>query len=203
MFSLKKIFFFSLVFISISINAQKDSTQVNGVKIKGNIKIDSNYFDPLSPSKAAFYSAVLPGLGQIYNKKYWKAPIVWGAMGTSIYFYLDNNKEYKRYRTAFKLREAGLTDEFTIPDPKDNTKTKVLISRNGLISAQKTLKSNRDLSLLTTVIFYVLQIVEASVNAHLLQFNTNDNLSFTPIVISNPTDSYDIPKFGLKFKLSF
>ena len=95
-------------------------------------------------------------------------------MGTSIYFYLDNNKEYNRYRTAFKQREAGLKDEFT------NVDGSLLISRNGLISAQKTLKSNRDLSLLTTVVFYVLQIVEASVNAHLLQFNTNDNLSFSP-----------------------
>ncbi len=185
-----------LVFMSFGINAQKDSTQVDNIKVTGAIKINSNYFNPLSPSKAAFYSAILPGLGQIYNKKYWKAPVVWGAMGTSIYFYLDNNKEYDRYRTAFKLREAGLKDEFT------NTDGSLLISRNGLISAQKTLKSNRDLSLLTTLVFYVLQIVEASVNAHLLQFNTNDNLSFSPTIISN-SNRFEIPKVGLKFKLSF
>lgn len=196
MSSTKKILLFLVAFISFSINAQKDSTKVNDLKIKGDIKINSNYFDPLSPSKAAFYSAVLPGLGQIYNKKYWKAPIVWGAMGTSIYFYLDNNKEYNRYRTAFKLREAGLKDEFT----KDNGD--LLISRNGLISAQKTLKSNRDLSLLTTVVFYILQIVEASVNAHLLQFNTNNNLSFSPTILSNPI-RFDVPKVGLKLKFDF
>ena len=153
--------------------------------------MNSNYFNPLSPSKAAFYSAIFPGAGQIYNKKYWKAPIVWGAMGTSIYLYLDNNNEYDRYRTAFKMREAGLQDEFAN-----------VVSRNGLISAQKTLKSNRDLALLTTVIFYVLQIVEASVNAHLLQFNTNDNLSFTPSMIYN-SSTYEIPKFGLSFKYTF
>lgn len=196
MFLLKKILFIVLVFMSFGINAQKDSTQVDNIKATGAIKINSNYFNPLSPSKAAFYSAILPGLGQIYNKKYWKAPVVWGAMGTSIYFYLDNNKEYDRYRTAFKQREAGLKDEFT------NTDGSTLISRNGLISAQKTLKSNRDLSLLTTLVFYVLQIVEASVNAHLLQFNTNDNLSFSPTIISN-SNRYEIPKVGLKFKLSF
>ena len=113
MFSFKKILFTLLLFVSFCINAQKDSTQVDNIKVKGNIKINSNYFNPLSPAKAAFYSAILPGLGQIYNKKYWKAPIVWGAMGTSIYFYLDNNNEYDRYRTAFKQREAGLKDEFT------------------------------------------------------------------------------------------
>jgi len=189
--SLKKILFFLSVLISFSISAQKDSTQVDDLKIKGKIKLNSNYFNPLSPSKAAFYSAIFPGGGQIYNKKYWKAPIVWGAMGTSIYLYLDNNKEYDRYRSAFKLREAGLQDEFAD-----------IVSRNGLISAQKTLKSNRDLAMLTTVVFYVLQIVEASVNAHLLQFNTNDNLSFTPVMIQSPK-TYGIPKFGLTFKYSF
>lgn len=196
MLSLKKIFFFLSVLISFSISAQKDSTQIDDLKIKGKININSNYFNPLSPSKAAFYSAIFPGGGQIYNKKYWKAPIVWGAMGTSIYLYLDNNNEYNRYRTAFKIREAGLQDEFT------NNDGSLTISRNGLISAQKTLKSNRDLALLTTIVFYVLQIVEASVNAHLLQFNTNDNLTFSPVMISNPI-SYDIPKFGLNFKYSF
>ena len=196
MLSLKKILFLLCVLISFSISAQKDSTQVNDLKIKGKLQLNSNYFNPLSPSKAAFYSAIFPGGGQIYNKKYWKAPVVWAAMGTSIYLYLDNNKEYNRYRTAFKMREAGLKDEFT------NNDGSLVVSRNGLISAQKTLKSNRDLALLTTVVFYVLQIVEASVNAHLLQFNTNDNLTFSPSVIYNPV-TYEIPKFGLKFKYSF
>ncbi|MDG1041131.1 MAG: DUF5683 domain-containing protein [Polaribacter sp.] len=196
MLSLKKILFLLTVLISISISAQKDSTQVDDIKIKEKIKTNSNYFNPLSPSKAAFYAAILPGGGQIYNKKYWKAPIVWGAMGTSIYLYLDNNNEYDRYRTAFKMREAGLQDEFT------NNDGSLTISRNGLISAQKTLKNNRDLALLSTVIFYVLQIVEASVNAHLLQFNTNDNVSFTP-TMSYDTRNYEIPKFGLSFKFNF
>ena len=196
MLSLKKILFFLTVLISFSISAQKDSTQVDDLKIKGNIKKNSNYFNPLTPSKAAFYSAIFPGGGQIYNKKFWKAPIVWAAMGTSIYLYLDNNNEYDRYRTAFKMREAGLQDEFT------NNDGSLTVSRNGLISAQKTLKSNRDLALLTTVVFYVLQIVEASVNAHLLQFNTNNNLSFSPVMISN-SKRFEIPKFGLKLKFDF
>ena len=47
--------------------------------------------DPLTPAKAAFYSAVLPGLGQAYNKKYWKIPFVYVAIGTSLYFYIDSN----------------------------------------------------------------------------------------------------------------
>ena len=59
--------------------------------------LKSNNIDPLTPAKAAFYSAVLPGLGQAYNKKYWKIPLVYGAMGTSLYFYLDSNKKYNQY----------------------------------------------------------------------------------------------------------
>ena len=54
--------------------------------------LKSNDIDPLTPAKAAFFSAVLPGLGQAYNKKYWKIPLVYGALGTSMYFYISNNK---------------------------------------------------------------------------------------------------------------
>ena len=166
------------------------------MKVEGKLKIVEGIYNPLSPSKAAFYSAIFPGMGQVYNKKYWKAPIVWGALATSMYFYLDNNSEYKRYRTAFKLREAGFQDEFTL----DNGQ--VLISRNGLIGAQKTLRKNRDLSLLSTVLIYVLQIVEASVNAHLLQFNTSDDLSFEPTFIPDPIH-FEAPKVGLTLTYTF
>jgi hypothetical protein len=63
--------------------------------------------DPLTPAKAAFYSAILPGLGQAYNKKYWKIPLVYGAIGTSLYFYIDNNKKYHDYRDEYKRRLEG------------------------------------------------------------------------------------------------
>jgi hypothetical protein len=58
-----------------------------------NDTLKSNDIDPLTPAKAAFYSAVLPGLGQAYNKKYWKIPLVYGAIGTSVYFYVDSKKK--------------------------------------------------------------------------------------------------------------
>ena len=166
-------------------------------KQKRELKKLQKPYNPLSPSKAAFYSAIIPGGGQIYNKKYWKAPMVWAAMGTSIYFYLDNNSEYKRYRRAFKQRRIGLQDEFTLADGSE------LISTEGLVRAQRTLQNNRDLSLLTTIIFYVLQIVEASVNAHLLQFNTNDNLSFKPVLLNNNQFLVETPTVGLKIKYKF
>jgi len=192
-FSKNIIFILFFAFFSATIVAQKDSLNV---KIKEDIKIEKGgIYNPLSPSKAAFYSAIFPGMGQVYNKKYWKAPIVWGAMGTSIYYYLDNNKEFKRYRKAYRLRKNNLIDEFTVGGVE-------IISEETLERAQDQLRENRDMSLLTTVILYVLQIVEASVNAHLLQFNTDDNLSFEPTFINDPI-YVEAPKVGLTIKYNF
>lgn len=157
--------------------------------------IEKDGYNPLTPSRAGFYSAIVPGLGQIYNKQYWKLPIVYGALAMPIYYYSTNNTSYKRYRKAFKLREAGLQDEFTLADGSQ------LISREGLISAQTTLKQNRDTSLLTFAGLYVLQILEASVSAHLLQFNVNDKISFDPKLMKEPltNDSY----IGLSLNIKF
>lgn len=152
-------------------------------------------YNPLSPAKAGFYSAILPGLGQAYNKQYWKLPFVYGALATSMYYFTINNGTYKQYRNAYKQREAGFQDEFTLDDGT------VLISRAGLISAQKTLKSNRETSLLTFAAFYVLQIVDASVSAHLLQFNVNDKISFDPKIFNEPTSKKTF--VGLTFNYNF
>ncbi len=133
--------------------------------------------NPLAPARAAFYSAILPGLGQAYNKHYWKIPIVYGALGTGIYFYTDNNKKYNRFRDAYKTRLAGGKDEF---DGQYSDAT--------LINAQRTFQRNRDLSLLITVGLYVLNIVDANVDAHLLQFNVNNNLSLRPDIYQNQTN---------------
>ncbi|OYU80530.1 MAG: hypothetical protein CFE23_08555 [Flavobacterium sp. BFFFF1] len=130
--------------------------------------------NPLAPTKAAFYSAILPGLGQAYNKRYWKIPIVYGALGTGVYFFMDNNKKYHRFRDAYKIRIAGGKDEF---DGQYSDAT--------LINAQKVFQRNRDLSFLITVGLYVLNIVDANVDAHLLQFNVNDNLSLRPDYYQN------------------
>ena len=70
--------------------------------------------NPLAPARAAFLSAVLPGLGQFYNKKYWKVPMVYAAIGGSAYVFKVNDNLYRRYRDAFKSRRAGfMTMNFT------------------------------------------------------------------------------------------
>jgi len=174
---------------------QKDSLEIDSLKIKKKITKDSRIYDPLAPSKAAFYSAIFPGVGQIYNKKYWKAPIVWAALAIPVYYYQINNSDYKRYRNAYKLRKYGLVDEFTVNGVE-------IVSTQTLETAQEQLRENRDLSLLSGIILYILQIVEASVNAHLMQFNTDDNLTIRPQMIFDPI-RIETPSVGLSFKYNF
>lgn len=185
--------------MAVTLFAQKDSItdhkKIKDLKIKGKIKTVQGVYDPLAPSKAAFYSAIFPGLGQIYNKKYWKAPIVWGALAIPAYYYQINNSDYRRFRRAYRLRKNGLVDEFTINGNE-------IVSTETLETAQEQLRENRDFSLLSGVILYVLQIVEASVNAHLMQFNTDDNLTFRPSLIQDPI-RFESPSVGLTIKYSF
>ncbi len=148
----------------------------------------------LRPSKATFYSAVLPGLGQAYNKKYWKIPIVYGALVTGLYFYNENDKDYKRYRNAYKRRLAGFTD-----DEFYGNGAYPAISNDGLIRAQSTLKRNKELSILVTVGLYILNIVDANVDAHLLQYNLDDNLSLRPNIEFNEVDNKS--NFGISLNI--
>ncbi len=147
--------------------------------------------DPLGPSKAAFYSAILPGLGQAYNKKYWKIPIVYGGLATGIYFYADNNKKYNEFRDIYKRRLEGYTDD----------EYQGIYSDNVIINAQRTFQRNRSISLLVTIGIYVLNIVDANVDAHLIQFNVNNNLSLKPDLSQDDmTYKYNI---GLTLNYSF
>ena len=146
--------------------------------------------NPLSPAKAAFYSALLPGLGQAYNKKYWKIPLVYAALGTGIAIYLDNDKEYDRYRDVFKRRLAGFdNDEFWGTDANGNPLSTPNISNDALIRAQRTLSRNREISLLVTIGIYVLNIIDANVDAHLLQYNIDKNLALKPHFKVNELDA--------------
>lgn len=127
--------------------------------------------DPLTPSKAAFYSAVLPGLGQLYLGKAWKVPLVYAAIGASVYYYKYNGDELQRYRGAYKRRLAGYEDDEFIELIPNNEK---------LLLGMEFHQRYRDIAFIFIVGTYVLNIIEANVSAHLLQFNVNDQLSFQP-----------------------
>ena len=132
--------------------------------------------DPLTPSKAAFYSAVLPGLGQAYLGKAWKIPIIYSAIGASLYYFDLNNKEMNEYRNAYKRRLNGFFDdrflELAIP-----------ITTEQLLLGMEFHKNYRDIALVLAALSYMLNILEANVSAHLLQFNVSEDLSVTPNLI--------------------
>jgi len=171
---------------------EKDSTSIaiEESPIIANETLVKKEIDPLRPSKAAFYSAVLPGLGQAYNKKYWKIPIVWGAIGTGIYFYVRNDKQFDRYRDAYKRRLAGFKD-----DEFYN-----LISDDGLIRAQEQFRRNKEMSMLITIGLYALNILDANIDAHLLQFNVDENLSLSPHYQYNELENSSDLGLTLNFK---
>ncbi|GAA4813416.1 DUF5683 domain-containing protein [Litoribaculum gwangyangense] len=173
--------------------------------IPENVVIDSivpvrDPINPLSPAKAAFYSAILPGLGQAYNKKYWKIPIVYGAIGTGIYFYVTNNKEYNRYRDAYKSRLAGFTNDEFYLDIQGNQLSTPRVTTEGLERGQKFYRKNKEISLLITFGLYALNIIDANVDAHLLQYNVDENLSLAPHYKINEFDRSGDVGLTLNFK---
>lgn len=117
-----------------------------------------------SPKKAALYSAILPGAGQVYTKKYWKVPIVYGGIVTSFYFINENNSKYIEYREAALLsHETG--------------ENQLGYNYSELKTLKEHYRRNRDVSYFSFVAIYILNIVDASVNAHLFSFDVSDDIS--------------------------
>ena len=168
-------FWIYIVFFSISFGNFSGFSQ-NEIKLVASDTVTKT-IDPLRPAKAAFFSALLPGAGQAYNKKYWKIPLVYGAIGTGVYSYAWNQKKYKSYRDAYKQRLL-LGENST--DPYQG-----ILSDSRLIDAQKFHQRNRDLSLLVTAGLYILNIIDANVDAHLQQFNVNGKLTVRPEIQQN------------------
>lgn len=153
-------------------------------------------YDPLAPARAAFYSAVVPGLGQVYNKKYWKIPIIYAGMAAGVYFYVQNDQDYDRFRNAYKRRLAGFTD-----DEFYGTGTEPLVSNDRLIDAQKNAQKNKDVSIIVSLVFYLLNVVDANVDAHLRQYNVSEDLSLHPSLNINQVNSG--ANYGMSLKYSF
>ena len=119
-----------------------------------------------SPHKASVYSALLPGAGQVYNKKYWKVPIIYAGIGSAGYFVYDNDLKYNQYRDAYLSRKEGGTDEYID-----------IYTEGQLITIMEYYERNRDLSYIMAAAIYFLNIVDASVDAHLFDFDVSDDLS--------------------------
>ena len=150
---------------------------------------DSSYH---SPRKAAIYSAILPGLGQIYNHKYWKVPIVYAGFGTMIYFINFNNIRFKKFKQAYK----DFPDyDLDYPYP---------LTLDQIDRAMLYYKRWRDLSILGTLGFHLFQIIDATVDAHLFNWEVGEDLSLKVSPSCFPPLTYNrLNSFGFSACLSF
>lgn len=144
------------------------------------------------PNRAAILSAVIPGLGQAYNKKYWKIPLVWAGLGAFGYFIVWNNNEYQFYRRNL-IYEIEQNPDF----PNETG-----LSQSTLKSARDQFRRNRDQLALYGILFYLVQIVDAHVDAHLIEFDVNQDLSvrLEPGYIPLNTGGSQV---GMSFKFKF
>jgi len=154
-------------------------------------------------AKKATYLALIPGAGQIYNKKYWKLPIVYGGFGVIGYFALTNRSEYIKYNDAYVCvlnDPEGCEDELAIKYDADQLK-----------SARDYYRRNMELSFILLGAWYGLQILDAVVDAHLYYWEVNDNLSVRveptiqrlPIQTSILAPGNDLSHNGIKITVSF
>ncbi len=123
-------------------------------------------FKEHSPKKAAWMSALLPGLGQIYNDKIWKVPVIYGAAGAVYYFYDMNAELYDEYLQAYKDFNNGKIEEFRGYNKAEELK-----------SAKDYYRRNRDLNIILFGVVYLANILDASVDAHLYSFDVSRDLS--------------------------
>lgn len=178
-----KFLFYILVFVSCFASAQAQRTDTltargNAVVLKDTSKKTTadtiKKIIPHNPKLATKRSALIPGWGQAYNKKYWKIPIVWGALGTCVGFFIYNKNEYVAARDAYRnFSDGDATNNFQI-------KPKFLPLANdpsSLIQYRNAVRQNVDYSVIAFLICWGLNVVDATVDGHLKEFNVNENLS--------------------------
>jgi len=149
-----------------------------------------------SPTKATLMSTFLPGLGQIYNKKYWKVPIIYVGFGVMTYFIIFNTNLYIDYKCAYIESSYGnmngsysdLVNKYT---------------KDELLSAREYYRRNLEISCLITALWYVLNIVDAAVDAHLYTYKITDKLSLKLEPSFQTFGSRNQATAGLKIKFNF
>ena len=176
---LKPIVFIIFFVPSIQLFAQKDTGVVKPAakiipkKEKVNIfSIDTS--KPYNPKVAILRSAIIPGWGQATNKKYWKMPIVYGALGTTAYIFFRNIKQFKEANAAYKNAIDGISsNDSLIPEPYYSVRN----SPDRIKNFRNEVRQNVDYSVLFFIAFWGLNVVDAAVDAHLKTFDVGDNLS--------------------------
>ena len=126
------------------------------------------------PKRAGMYSAIIPGAGQVYTKKYWKVPIIYPGLITSAYYFKENHDFYDLYKSTYLNRIDG------------NTSDNLDYSNTDLITLTEFYRRNREVSALLFTLTYILNIVDASVSAHLFEYDVTEDISlhFQPIYMA-------------------
>ena len=175
----KTIVFVFLIFPATKMFAQKDSASKINIEKKSPKKEKVNIFfidtsKPYNPRVAIMRSAILPGWGQVTNKKYWKLPFVYGALGTTAFIFFRNINQFKEANVAYKNASDGIdSNNFLIPEPYYSVRNQP----ERIKTFRNQVRQNVDYSVLFFIAFWGLNVVDASVDAHLKTFDVSDNLS--------------------------
>jgi hypothetical protein len=181
------------VFACASVQAQQNDSLRNEIKadsIKSKRAVNKAIYS--SARKASIMSACLPGLGQVYNKKYWKVPVIYAALGGIGYWGITNQRRYKFYSDNLKA----------LHDDDVSTTNSTLYSSDQLITQKRYYRKYRDMSVIFGVLVYLVNIVDANVDAHLKTFDVSDDLSLQVKPYSN-LDYNNKLQAGLTLKLNF
>lgn len=139
------------------------------------------------PRRVTLMSAVLPGLGQVYNKHYWKVPVIYAGIGGFAHMFIVNNREFKYYRSNLRA----------IYDDDSSTNNTSGYSAENVQLQKVTYRKRRDLAAIGIGVFYLLNVIDANVSAHLKTFDVSDDLS---LHIAPHNELY--PKTGGGFGMS-
>lgn len=155
-----------------------------------------------SPKAATVKSVIIPGWGQLYNKKYWKIPIVYAGFATLGYFTKFNLSKYRTFKNAYILRIDNNPLTMDIFDMENMESTEIYRYTNDqLKSLRDSYRRQLELTLILTAGLYVLNIIDACVDAHLYDFNVSDDLSFQAYPLLIPSSNTAIA--GVGFKMDF
>ena len=181
------------------------TTAISYIYFLGDAALNYSTNEVSSVKKATTLSLICPGAGQIYNKSYWRAPIVWGGLASMIYVIDWNNRGFQRFKKAYSLR----ADYDRNPDLYPNGSVDEFHGRYSatfLKNLRDSNRRNRDLSLLLTAGLYVFQAVDAHVDAHLQDFDVSDNLTvdIKPLIDCQYTQhNGTTPIFGFDLNVTF
>ena len=149
------------------------------LKINQSFERFFNGHDP----KIATYLAFVPGLGQVYNKKYWKLPIVYAGFGVLGYFAISNRNEYRKFADAYSCKLAEVPDE---PETVCDDPLAQKYTEDALKANRDYYRRNMELSFVIMGVWYILQILDATVDAHLYNWEVNEDLSVKVQPVFNP-----------------